>query len=401
MPQYSYTAKSGPQELKTGLIQAENQDAAVKRLRQDGLFPVSISEAASGQTRRLAAGRPMRAADLTAFTRQLSDLVRSGFPLATALSTLISQTQHAAMRRLVQDIHEGLQKGATFSQALQQRPDCFSQFYVNMCQIGEATGKLDQTLERLADFREKQEELAGQVRSALTYPGFLLFTGAVTLFVLMAFFIPRLVSLFEDMEQALPVPTMMIMRASDFMRQFWWLVLIVCGLIVLALRANYRIERNRLAVDRFLLSIPLLKDILLKIEISRLTYAMAVLLANGLSMLDSLNVVALSVDNRFLRSRIASFPEKITRGQSLSSCFQTEKIFPPVLSNMAAVGEESGNLTEMLSRIAVTFEREVNRNLKTAVTLIEPILIILIGGIIVLMVAAILLPIFQTDFFAS
>jgi len=185
------------------------------------------------------------------------------------------------------------------------------------------------------------------------------------------------------------------------MNRFWWLILILLGVFIALFRSYYRVERNRIHVDDFILHIPLARDIILKMEISRFTYALAVLLRSGVPILEALGVVTLSVDNRYLRQRVGTFREQIRKGNSLSSCMKAEKIFPAILSNMAAVGEESGELNEMLFRIAATFESDVNRTVKTIVSLIEPVLILCIGAIVVLMVFAILLPIFQLDFFAQ
>jgi len=298
-------------------------------------------------------------------------------------------------------MQEKIQKGLEFSAALSAYPEAFPAFYVNMVKIGEATGKMDETLERLADFKEKETELISQVKSALTYPALLFTVGAITIFILTAFFIPRLVDMFSDLEQALPLATIIIMNVSRFMNRFWWLVLILLALIIVLFRSYYRIERNRLHIDGMLLHIPWVKDIILKIEVSRFAYALAALLKSGVPILEALGVVTLSVDNRYLRWRIASFREQIRKGNSLSSCLKAEKIFPQILSSMAAVGEESGELNEMLFRIAATFEADANRSVKTAVSMIEPVLILCIGAIVVLMVFAILLPIFQLDFFTK
>lgn len=400
MPQYAYKAKSGPSEIRSGTIQADNREAAVRRLKADGLFPVSIIEVAAKKEKK-SAFKKAGAQDVSTFTRQLANLIRSGFNLSAALGTLIAQTQNQRLAAIIREMQEKIQKGVEFSSALNAYPAAFSSFYVNMVKIGETTGKMDETLERLADFKEKETELISQVRSALTYPAFLFAVGIITIFVLTAFFIPRLVEMFADLEQALPLPTVIIMNVSGFMNRFWWLVLIVLAVVIALLRSYYLVERNRARVDAFFLHIPWARDIILKMEISRFTYALAVLLRSGVPILEALGVVTLSVDNRYLRQRIATFREKIRKGNSLSSCMKAERIFPAILANMAAVGEESGELNDMLFRIAATFEADVNRTVKTVVSMIEPVLILCIGAIVVLMVFAILLPIFQLDFFAK
>ena len=399
MPQYSYRARSAPGELKTGSITAENQPAVVRKLKLDGLYPVSIEEANPAPRRTIS--RKVSSRDISTFTRQLANLVHAGFSIARAMSTLIQQAQDPALKKLIRDLSEKIEKGATLSEALAAHPQLFSSFYVSMAKIGEASGRIDETLQRLADFREKDEELISQVRAALVYPAFLSAVGIATIIVLMAFFVPRLVVMFADFGQALPLLTQAVMAASFALNRFWWLIVLGLAVLIFGARAYYKNENNRVIVDGFFLRLPHVGTVIQLIEVSRFSYALAMLLQSGIPVLNALGVVNLSMDNRLYRRTISSFREKISKGKSLSSCFSAEKIFPPLLANMAAVGEESGELADMLFRIARTFESEVNRTIKTIVSLIEPALILCIGGIVVVMVFAILLPIFQLDFFAQ
>ena len=302
---------------------------------------------------------------------------------------------------MIRDLQDKIQKGSTFSDALSTYPRSFSAFYINMVKIGETTGKLEDALNRLADFKEREDELLAQVNAAIAYPAFLFTVGILTIFVLITFFIPRLVDMFADFGQMLPLPTQIIIGLSQFMNKFWWLLVIAVVLILFFIRSYYKNEKNRLIADSLVLRLPIVKNIISKMEIARFSYALSVLLGSGVPMLEALEVVTLSVDNRLFRNRIYGFAEKIRKGQSLSSCLQADKIFPPILTNMVAVGEESGELTEMLSRIGSTFETEVNRTVQTSVKLIEPMLILFIGGIVVLMVLSILLPIFTIDLFTK
>jgi general secretion pathway protein F len=397
MPQFSYKAKSGPDQIKTGVVTADNQAVVVKKLRRDGLFPVSIEEINSPAEK--VSRKKINSRDICEFTRQLANLIHSGFSLARALTTLKEQTNHQGLKKLIQLLAEKIEKGSTFSNALAEYPENFSSFYLSLIKIGESSGNLDETLLRLADFKEKEDELASQVKSALTYPIFLFSVGVVTLFLLLTFFVPKLIGIYSDFGQALPLATQITIAVSSFMNRFWWaFIIILAGMFFFFLR-YLKDEKNRLALDSLLLSIPFLKKLIQQVEISRFSYALAMLLKNGVPLMESLEVVILSVGNRLYRRKISAFKEKISKGQNLSSCFRADKLFPAALSNMVAVGEESGELTEMLFRIAANLETEVNRTVKTMVTMIEPMLIIFIGGAVVLLVFAILLPIFQLDFF--
>lgn len=395
MAQFTYTAKAGPQEIKKGVIEAENKSVVVRKLKQEGLYPVSIDEInlVPSRTKR----QKICAREISAFTRQLANLIHSGFSLAAALSTLSQQETNPNVKRLLEDMHDKIQKGAAFSAVLNLYPNIFSSFYVNMVNIGEASGKIDDALIKLADFKEKEEELISQIKAALTYPSFILAIGIITIFVVVTFFIPRFVFMFADLGETLPLPTQIVMRISEFMSKYWGFFIAIAAIGIILARAYYKKEKNRLIVDNIILQLPLLKNIIQKIETARFAGALGVLLAHGVPVLEALQVVNLSVDNRVFRKKISSFQEKIKKGLSLSKCLQASQVFPPILVNMVAVGEESGELNLMLSKIAGTFETEVNRTVKTIVSLIEPILIIVIGGVVALMVMSILLPILQIN----
>ena len=398
MPQFSYKAKAGPGQLKNGVIEAENQLVVIKKLRRDGLFPISIKEVNVSSPKK--GLRRTNSRDISSFTRQLANLIHSGFILSSALSTLSQQNQNQALNKLISSLVEAIQKGATFSDALKAYPRLFSSFYINMVKIGETSGKIDEALERLASFKEREDELLSQIKSSLVYPSFLLVLGIITVFILVTFFFPRLAAMFSSLNQTLPLPTQIIISTSKFMSVFWWLFILVAVLVAFFVTSFYSKEKNRLIVDTAMLRVPFVKDVIQKVEIARFSYALSVLLASGVSMLEALVVGSLSVDNRLFREKILSFQEGIRKGGSLSKCLRSERLFPSLLVNMVAVGEESGELAVMLSRISATFEGEVSRIVKTVVSLVEPVLILMIGGVVVLMVFGMLLPVFQMDFLA-
>jgi type II secretory pathway component PulF len=399
MPQFTYKAKSDQGQIRDGIIQAENKLVVIKKLRQESLFPMSIEETIPVAVKKKF--KKVNSRDFSAFTRQLSNLIHAGFPLTKALSTLSQQEQNPGFKKLIEDLLEKIQKGSTFSAALSVYPDIFSSFYINMVKIGEAGGKVDDALERLADFKEREDELLAQIKAALIYPVFIVSVGIITIFVVMTFFIPRFAAMFSDLGQALPLPTQIIMQISGFMNKFWWCFIAAVGVVVVLARSYYKAEKNRLFVDGVMLRLPLVKAIINKVEIARFSYALGILLKHGLPVLEALKVVGSSVDNRVFRKKIVSFQEEIRQGQSLSKCLKADKLFPPILVNMVTVGEESGELNEMLLKIAGTFEKDVNRVVKAMVSLIEPVLIIFIGGIVVVIVLSILLPLFRMDLLVS
>ncbi|MFH0828057.1 MAG: type II secretion system F family protein, partial [Candidatus Omnitrophota bacterium] len=225
MPQFSYKAKASPGQIKTGTITADNETVVIKKLRRDGLFPVSIDEIRGLPVR--ISRQKISSLDIAEFTRQLANLIHSGFSLARALNTLKEQIQHPGLKKLIHNLSEKIEKGAAFSKALSEYPESFSSFYLSMIKIGESTGNLDEMLLRLADFKEKENELISQVKAALTYPIFLFVVGFLTLFALLAFFVPRLVGIYSDFGQALPAITQVTIAVSVFMNRFWWLFIIM------------------------------------------------------------------------------------------------------------------------------------------------------------------------------
>lgn len=396
MPQFLYKAKALPGQARDGVMHAENKESAARKLRQDGLHPISIEEITPDVVRHRL--RRIRQGEVCAFTSQLANLIHAGFPLAGALSTLSIQEQNVAVKKLIADLHILIQKGATFSEALGTQPALFSSFYLNMIKIGETTGKLDETLDRLAEFKERERELFAQIISALTYPAFIFCIGLLTVFLMIAFFIPRLAGMFADLGQNLPALTQIVMTLSAFTGAAWWGFAAGGAAIILFIRASFRSERRRLIIDRMLLGIPLAGNVIIKIEMTRLCYALGLLLRNGVPMLCALDVITHSVNNRVFRRKLQATQIRIRKGESLSSCLQSEPFFPPALINMISVGEESGEMAQLLTRAAAAFEADVNRAVKSMVSLIEPALILLIGGMVVVLVFAMLLPVFQINF---
>ncbi|HTZ11156.1 MAG TPA: type II secretion system F family protein [Candidatus Margulisiibacteriota bacterium] len=399
MPQFTFKAKTASGEVKTGIIAAENNAVVSKKLKAEGLFPITISEASILSEKK--SYKKVNPREVSVFTRQLSDLMRSGFTLSIAISTLKEQEQNSGLKKILGELNEAIQKGSTFFEALNRYPGTFSSFYVNMVRVGETTGKLDEALERLADFKEKEEELSSQIRSALAYPLFIFAIGIITVFVMITFFIPRISTIISGLGQSLPMPTRILIQVSRVMHSFWWLLAAAAVVIFIFARAFYKNEKNRLMVDGLILRLPLVKTLIQKVEITRLTYSLAVLLKNGVPMLGALGVVNLSMENRVFRARVSSFQEKIRKGYSLSKCLREERIFPSILVNMVAVGEESGELTDMLARIAGTFETEVNRTAKSLISFLEPALILFIGGVVAFIVFSMLLPVFQLNLLAQ
>jgi general secretion pathway protein F len=393
VPQFSYKAKSGPGDIKEDVVTAESRNACIKKLRQQGLYPISITETTT-LPRRVSSAK-INPKDITEFTRQLANLMHAGFSLPNALATLQAQLSEQKITKLIEELHDKVRKGASFSEALQGSPGIFTPFYTSMIKIGEASGKIDEALIRLADFRERERELSSRVKAALAYPAFILITGVGTVFFMITFFVPRLVTLFQDTGQELPLLTKIVIGSSANLQRSW--PFLIVGILVAGIFARFNLRAIKPMFDRITLKTPVLKDVASKVEITRFTYGLSILLRNGVPMLKAVDVVGLNTYNDVYKNTISGFGAKIQKGQSLSDCLRGLKLFPPVLINMIAVGEESGELTQLLERAAVTFESEVNRSVNTLVSLLEPILILFVGSVVLILVFAMLMPVFQMN----
>ena len=396
MPEFSYTAKSGPHEIVHDTLSADNRMVVVRQLKARGLFPLRIDEITPQMTRRQASR--LRRGEIADYTRQMADLVRSGIPLVKALTMLKMQTQNTRLKLMLDDLSNRVLKGASFSEALAAMPGIFSTFYVSMVSIGETSGHLGESLERLADFEERKRQITSQVQSALAYPAFVFFVGLATVFFMVTFFIPRISGVLTGLDQELPLLTRIVMGGSLFAQRTWWVFALLAALGGIFGRSLFKREDIRLRCDELMLRIPLVRTLVTRSEAVRFSYALGVLLRSGVPMVGALHIISLTLDNLVYRTSVAAFEAQIRKGKDLSSCLRTAQLYPEVLVNMVSVGEESGELGDMLLRAARIFESQVNRMIKTALSLLEPLLIVVIGGLVMIIVFALLFPVFQMNF---
>jgi type II secretory pathway component PulF len=395
MPTYLYKAKRGPQDIEEGKIEAENIKFAVKRLKDMGLFPLSIKEELIIQKRIYRIKR----ADINLFIRELADLINAGFPLAKALSTLVVQSENPHLKKMIKSIKDDIERGLNLSEALKAYPNLFDPFCISMVRVGELGGMLDGTLKKVAEYNESQEELRHRLRGALAYPVLLIIIGAITIFILVSFVIPKFVEIFQDLSQILPLPTRILITISSFMGKFWWIIVILILLGGVIIKYYSKRKRVKLIFDRLKLNLPLIGRLLKDLEISHICYTLANLLERGIPLTEALEVCAQSARNTLYSNRLLSFQKNIKEGEYLSNCLKSTELFPPIVGTMVGVGEESGDLSSMLFKIASVYQERENQNIKTLLSLLEPILILMLGTIIGLVVWSILLPIFQMNIF--
>ncbi|MDH4322097.1 MAG: type II secretion system inner membrane protein GspF [Desulfobulbaceae bacterium] len=405
MPVFEYTALDKAGKSLSGIIDADSMVAARQKLRNGGAYPVTIRESAArekvGGARKTSPAtffsRKVKSDELHAFTRQLATLVNAGIPLVGALDTLVRQIYNPALKRIVAQVKESVNEGNSLTVALADHPKLFSNVYVNMVRAGEASGSLDVVLDRLAEFGERQQFLQSRVRAALAYPIFMAVVGAGVLFSLVAFVVPKITQVFVEMQQALPLPTIILLAVSHFLQAYWWLLLLLTVLAVLAVRRFIRSERGGHQWDRLLLRLPILGKINLKIALARFSRTLASLMQSGVSLLVALQIVRNIVNNRLLAAVIDEAIEDIREGKSMTGSLAGSAWFPPMVVQMLSVGEQSGNLEGMLGKVADVYEREVETGIMAFTALLEPAMILVMGVAVGFIVISILLPIFEMN----
>ena len=404
MARFIYKAKKGPREEITGSIEAENKNAALHKLTAMGHFPISIEQEDIEQTalrkNPFLRFRKVSVRDLSVFTRQLSDLLEAGLPLIRALSVLEKQTANRFLQSVIGDLREFVQDGNPLSASLQKHPRIFSGLYVSMVRSGETGGSLENVLLRLAEFQESQEELNTTVHHAMAYPALMAIVGTVTIFVLITFVIPEIVSMFQDLNQTLPLPTVILLNISYFIRDFWWILVGICLLIYFAFARITKTHEGKLFMDRLKLAIPVMGQLILRAEIARFSRTLSTLLNNGVPILNALSIVIDIMENESLKEDTRSAQRDVREGANLATGLGKGTYFPVFVNNMIAVGEESGALEKALFKVAISYEREVDRTVKTLTSLLEPLMILTMGLIIGFIVIAMLLPIFEISFIA-
>ncbi|MFH0826614.1 MAG: type II secretion system F family protein [Candidatus Omnitrophota bacterium] len=396
MPRFVYTAKTEPQKIFQGDIEAESKKDAIQKLTILGYFPISVeSESLSLTKQRAGFFQKISRKEVILFTSELATLIESGVDILKSLTILSTQTHNKHFKIVVDDVISKVKDGKTLSESFRIHPRLFSNLYVSMIHSGEVEGHIDQAFRRLADFLEKEEEFQNSIRTALTYPLFVLILSIITIIVLLGFVIPKLSSMFTDFGQILPLSTKILMAVSDFLCHQGWLLLIFLFILFFLLQRLYHYPQNRVSFDRFKLKMPVLGKIILKTEISRLMRTLSLLLSGGTPIVSALDIGFLIIHNRILKKEIQNFKDQIARGMSFSQCLKGSKFFPDFAINIVTVGEESGMLEKSLLRIADDYEKEVDRTLNTFIHLLEPAVILIMGLVVGFIVISMLLPIFQ------
>lgn len=405
MPVFEFTALTSSGRKVKGVIEADSLTAARQKIRGQGQYPVEMREtsarAATGGTsllsRQFRLGQSIKQQDVHIATRQLATLLGAGIPLVPALNGLIEQTANRSFKTVLAQIKDAVNEGNSLTTALADHPRLFSKIYINMVRAGEASGSLDVVLERLAEFGENQHAIASRVKAALLYPLFMAIVGIVVLFLLITFIVPSITSVFEGTQQALPLPTVLLIATSTLLKQYWWAVLILAAGALTAARWYIGTPRGRRHWDLMKLSAPGIRDLSIKTASARFSRTLASLLQSGVSLITSLQIVKNIVDNVLLAEMINDACEALEKGSSLSHFFKGNAWFPPMLVQMIAVGEQSGALDKMLAKAADSYEKEVESKILALTSMIEPVMILSMGVVVSFIVISILLPIFEMN----
>lgn len=400
---YNYRAKKGPQDLVEGIIEAQNEKEAIDKLSAMGYLPLRISpqEASSRQEKELSGenlGNPrgkINPRQITILSRQLASLLRSGVPILKALNIIKEQSTNPRLRYILVGTHNAIKQGAAFSAALAKYPGAFPELYIAMVRAGEDAGTLPDILLRIADYRARQEEMLSRFRMSLAYPMLMAVVGAATVIFMLAFVMPRLMEIFLDLGEQLPLPTQILLSASRGIRQHWLWLSFVFVAAAYVLRRQAKTKAGKLSLSIFTLNFPLLGNLILKADLARFSRTLELLLKNGIPILKAIKIAIPVLENELLKNQLRFSYRQLEQGGSFGNSLKSSKALPLFMSNLVIVGEESGRLGEALAEVAAAYERDSEEAIRIITSLLEPLMILLMGLIVGFIVVAMLLPIFE------
>jgi general secretion pathway protein F len=403
MPIYHYKAKMKNADTVLGHVEAQTRDEAVEKISHMGLTPVLVEEGVAGsQSSTVDLGRPrtVSSKEIYAFSRQLANLIKSGIPILRTLELISRQIKNLYFKKVVEKIYEEVKDGKSFSDCLADYPLIFSNFYVTMVKAGEESGNLKGTITDVANYLQDQEQIMSKVRSAVAYPIFMAVFGLGTVSFILISVMPKITTIFENFDQALPLPTQIVMGLSDFLIHNWVWVLVAILVLIALIKQWDRTKEGRFYKSQVSLALPLFGNFFLKVELARFCRTLQMLLKSGISIVRAIQLSVPVVGNEVIAAELRKCQEDLLGGRSLGQSLQEARFVPPMLGDLISVGEESGSLSTSLNDIAETYEQDTNEFIKLMTTLLEPAMILAVGAVIGLIVIAMLLPIFQLDVFA-
>jgi type IV pilus assembly protein PilC len=395
MPLFEYTARNQANgQIMKGSLEATNRDEVVAHIKKQKMMMVSIREAPK-QLKLFSGGAAIKTRDVVIFTRQFATMINAGLPLVQSLDILAKQTENKSLSDITRAVVYDVESGHTLADAFAKHPKAFPDLYVNMVAAGEAGGILDTILLRLATFLEKSDALVRKVKGAMIYPAVIFAVAGIAIAVLLIFVIPTFQSMFASVKMELPLPTRIVIGASHLLINYWWVIIgvVVAGFFLF--RRYYATPNGRKQVDAAMLRAPVLGDLLRKSAVSRFTRTLGTLISSGVSILDGLEITAKTAGNRVIHDAVMESRQSIAGGETIAAPLEKSKVFPPMVISMIAVGESTGGLDEMLSKIADFYDEEVDVAVSALLSLMEPIMIVVLGVVVGGMVVAMYLPIFD------
>jgi general secretion pathway protein F len=416
---YAYKGLDARGKTVTGAKDAESPKALRALLKKDGIIVTECAEARAGKTMAASAAsakggsalkkdidvaglfQRIKPVEVAAFTRQLATLMKAGIPLAEGLGVLVDQIANEKLKSTVSDVKQRVNEGSALADALSKHPKVFEEVFVSMVRAGETAGNLDEVLMRLAEFMESSERLKSKIGGAMIYPIVMFIVSAAILSVLMISVVPQITQLFDDAEQALPWNTELLIFVSRAIGRYWWLMFALVILGVWGLRAWIKSENGRPTWDRFKLVMPLFGPLIRQIAVARFARTLGTMLASGVPLLKSLDIAKDILGNVALRKVIEGAREQIQQGESIAGTLKKSGEFPAMMVHMVAVGERAGQLEQMLANVATTYELDVENKLGKLASLLEPLIIVGLGGAVGFVVFSILMPIMKMNQFAQ
>jgi len=402
VPVYNYKGLTLAGENKTGIIDADSPREARIKLRSQNLMVTELSQRGVSVRRDKKKGKlldfsrgPKGKVEVPMYTRQLATLLKAGIPLAQAMAALIEQCQVADLEAAFRDIREKLTQGLSFAESLAYHPAYFSELYVNMVKAGEASGSLDMVLDRLADYLQRQAQIRNKIVAALAYPIVMIVVGVVIVIILMTFVVPKVMQVVEQSGQTIPPMTQALRSVAAFLGEYWFFLLAGIVLLMVLHRWAMRGAEYRYQVDKIKLKIPVLGELFRKSAVSRFAVSMSTLLKSGVPVLESLRIVKDIVNNQVLARVLDTVHTRIVEGTDIATPIKRSGVFPPVVGYMIAVGEQSGQLEDMLDRVATAYDEEVAVQTQKVTSLLEPLLIVGMAFVVGFIVISVMLPILK------
>ena len=391
MPTFAYTARALNGDLRSATLDAPTRDDAVLMLKRMRLSVLKMDEA----SKKPKGGSKVPMRDIVIFTRQFSTMINAGLPLVQALDILAKQSEHKGLQQITKAVVFEVESGATVADAMRNHPKGFSDLYTNMVAAGEAGGILDTILMRLATFLEKNDRLVRKVKGAMVYPAVIMSVAALAIVILLWKVIPVFKDMFASVNMELPLPTRIVIGASAFLNQYWWAIGLGAVGLGFMIQRIYATPEGKLGIDKLMLKMPVLGDVLRKASVSRFTRTLGTLISSGVPILDGLEITARTAGNRVVQDAIMASRASIAGGDTIAAPLAKSNVFPPMVISMIAVGEQTGGLDEMLTKIADFYDDEVDAAVSALLSLLEPIMIVVLGVVVGGMIVAMYLPIFD------